>query len=97
VVDIIDIQSRIKRPKGSDDEQIDREIKIAEVFFNELLEKSLEMEKSSAGQAVEITQVGIIFSMWVDLTHILAMCGWTPAELAKEAVDHAMMEYGVVT
>lgn len=62
----------------------DEEVEAADEFGNELFDKMIVEAKQ---KGVDVS--GVVFSLFVNAAHLLASAGWTPGELAKEAVDHA--------
>jgi hypothetical protein len=51
----------------------------ADHLFNAMFERAQEAEQDP---------VGIAFSLWMQLTHMLAQSGWEPEELATEALRY---------
>lgn len=39
----------------------------------------------------DVDSVGVLFSLWVNITQLLALSGWTGEELAREAHHHAAL------
>jgi len=66
--------------------------------FDRMGDLGLELFYDLQSQAEEIAEeensddVGILFNVYIGLIHLLASCGWTPEELAKEALEHGRQE-----
>lgn len=65
------------------DEEVEAAAELGEELFGKVVE---EAER----KGVDVS--GVVFSLFVNATHILASAGWTPGELAKEATDHAIAQ-----
>ena len=73
-------------PSGlTEDERIDREGDVGVEFADGLLDAAL-----ANGEGLD--HVGIVYSAWVALTHMLAMVGWTAAELNRDVDWHVAKE-----
>lgn len=63
------------------DEQIEESMDMANSLTDDLLEMLDDAEP-------DIDPCGVVYSLWVNLTHMLAYMGWNPEELTKDLHHH---------
>ena len=65
------------------DDELTEEMDRADELLDELFERLVNEDADP---------IGVAYSMWVHLTHILTAAGWTPEELIRDAGWHATNE-----
>jgi hypothetical protein len=82
-------QRRSGMTQESEDDAIDRAMRIADDTFDSLLG-----DLDDASDRSDVDPVGLMFSLWINITHFLFECGWDSAQLSEEVVCHERMHHG---
>lgn len=69
-------------------ERFDREAEIADDTFYALMD-----DMDNVAEREDVDPVGMVYALWVTITHFLFECGWDSADLARDVAAHERIHY----
>ena len=70
-------------------DQFNREVEIADDTFCALMDDMVD-----DAERADVDPIGILYALWVSITHSLFECGWNSADLSRDVIDHERLHHG---